>query len=110
MGTATLASAPRVGGSPAPVSRGGVEFVTVYTTQTMSNSYATGGETLVVPSGYGTLYAVEIINRHDGTRIWEWTNGTTTPKAKAYDAFATEEGNATDVSAVTLYIKFIFTK
>ena len=37
-------------------------------------------------------------------------SGTTTPKAIAYDAFATQEGNATDVSAVTLYIKFIFTK
>lgn len=109
MGTATLASAPRVGGTKAPVSVGAQNFTTVYTTQTMSNSYATGGETLVVPAGYGTVYAVEIITRHDGTRIWEWDKSTSTPKAIAYDAFATQEGNATDVSAVTLYIKFIFT-
>ena len=109
MGTATLASAPRVGGTKAPVSIGAQNFTVVYTTQTMSNSYATGGETLVVPAGYGTVYAVELITRHDATRIWEWNGSTSTPKAKAYDAFATEEGAATDVSAVTLYIRFIFT-
>lgn len=108
MGTATLASAPLVGGTKAPVSVGGKNFTTVYTTQTMSNSYATGGETLVVPSGYGTVHAVDIITRHDGTRVWEWNGNTSTPKAIAYDAFATQEGNATDVSAVTLHIAFIF--
>lgn len=108
MGTATFASAPRAGGKAAPVSDGAVTFKEVYATVTMSNSYATGGETLPVPAGHGTLYAVEIITRHDGTRIWEWTNGTSTPKAIAYDAFATQEGNATDVSAVTLYVKYIF--
>lgn len=110
MGTATMTTAPRAGGNPAPVSVGGVEFVEVYCTQTMSNSYATGGETLVVPAGFGTLYAVELITRHDGTRIWEWDKNTSTPKAIAYDAFATQEGAATDVSAVVLHIKFIFTK
>lgn len=108
MGTATMASAPRAGGNPAPRSVGGVTFIEVYTTQTMSNSYATGGETLLVPAGYGTLYGVDIITRHDGTRIWEWDRNTSTPKAIAYDAFATQEGAATDVSAVTLFIKFIF--
>lgn len=77
---------------------------------TMSSSYATGGETLTLPADIRAkqLLAVDLITRHDGTRLWEWDGSTTTPKLKAYDAFATEEGAATNVSGTTLYAYLIY--
>ena len=76
-----------------------------------SASYATGGETIALPADakLGDIVAIELITRHDGTRIWEWNGSTTAPKVIAYDAFATQEGNATDVSAVTLIARAILT-
>ena len=76
-----------------------------------SASYATGGETISLPADakLGDLVAIELITRHDGTRIWEWNGSKTAPKVIAYDAFATQEGNATDVSGVTLIARAILT-
>ena len=89
---------------------GGPSVDIVMVTITMSSSYATGGETLTLPASIKgkQLRAVHLINRHDGTRVWEWDGSTTTPKLKAYDAFATEEGAGTNVSSVTLKALLIY--
>lgn len=75
----------------------------------MSN-YATGGVALTMPTDIKgqQLVCLDLITRHDGTRIWEWDGSTSAPKLKAYDAFATEEGAATVVSSVTLYAWLIY--
>lgn len=109
MGTAAIASAPRAGGTPAPKSVGAVTFSEVLATVTMSASYATGGDTLPVPGGFGSLYAVEIINDTDGTRWFVWDGSAATPKIKGYTATATEVTATTNLSAITLYIRYIFT-
>lgn len=76
---------------------------------TPSSSYATGGETIGgLPTGVGTLKAVFITPYHDGTRTWTWDNSTSTPKMKAFDAFATEEGAATDVSGTTFQVMLVY--
>lgn len=74
-----------------------------------SSSYATGGETIALPTDakLGDIVAIELITRHDGTRIWEWNGSTSAPKVIAYDAFATEEGSTTNVSGVTLIARAI---
>lgn len=93
------------------VSRAGVRELRLRGKVTGSSSYATGGETLTVPTltGY-TLYEVRITSQPPaGTRLWAWDGSTSTPKLKAYDAFATQEGNATDVSADVLFIELVYT-
>lgn len=76
-----------------------------------SATYATGGETISLPADakIGDIVAIELVTRHDGTRIWEWNGSTSAPKVIAYDAFATEEGNGTNVSSVTLIARAILT-
>jgi len=82
----------------------------VLVTITGMSNYATGGVELTMPSSIKgkQLRAIDLITRHDGTRLWEWDGSTSTPKLKAYDAFATEEGAATVVSSVTLYAWLIY--
>lgn len=77
----------------------------VFTTK-MSSSYATGGDTVTLPADIkGEIVALDIISSGadfaNRTYIW---NGSTGSSAKivAMDAYKTEEGNATDLSAVTL--------
>lgn len=88
-------------GSTTPVSKGGKRRVVMIGTVTMSNSYATGGDTITVPviTGY-SLKAVEVVNRTDGTRLYDWDGSTATPKLKAYTGLAAEAVATTDLSAV----------
>ncbi len=88
------------GEAPA-ISRGGKRLRRLMGTITMSASYATGGDTLSgLPTGVGTLKAVNILNRQDGTRFYDWDGSTSTPKIKGYTAGNAEVSNATDLSAV----------
>ena len=73
-----------------------------------STDYATGGQPVTLPTGMpGALVAVVPLEAHDGTRMWFWNGSRSAPKLVAYDAFATEEGNATTVNSVTLTVLFI---
>lgn len=66
-------------------------------------SYPTGGYTLpagTLPGGdQTTLFAVASTDASTA-RLWYWNNNT--QKLQAFDAFRTEEGAATDVSADTI--------
>lgn len=70
-----------------------------------SDTYLTGGMTLTLPDEFSerTLVDVILTKDFDGTRVWRWdgTQGLT-GKLLAYDAFATEEGNATSIASVVL--------
>lgn len=79
--------------------------VAVFTTR-MSASYATGGDTVTLPADVkGEIVALDIISSGadfaNRTYIWNGTAGSGA-KIVAMDAYKTEEGNATDLSAVTL--------
>lgn len=63
------------------------------------SSYPTGGSVLpagTIPGGQFVGIASSV-GSSVGTRVYNWNN--LTQKLQAYDAFATEEGNATDCSA-----------
>lgn len=89
-------------------SKGPLHFI--IGTATAGATYATGGQPVTAPAGVqGTkLKGIIILNPHDGTRLWVWDGSTSAPKLKAYDAFATEEANATDTSAVSLTLLYIY--
>lgn len=100
------ATAVFVGGSVGPariVDSGDAIFVPC--TITVGATYATGGNPLTLPDGVDELQliAVHLVQRHDGTRIWEWDGSVTAPKLKAYSAFATEQSNGNNTSGVTLF-------
>lgn len=83
-----------------------IAFVTIAAGAT----YATGGNPVVLPAGLDgwLLRDLSLIQRHDGTRVWEFDR--TNVKLKAYDAFATEEGNGADTSATSLRAMAILTR
>ena len=79
--------------------------VVIFTTK-MSSSYATGGDTVTLPSDIrGEIVALAVLSSGSdfANRTYIW-NGATGSSAKivAMDAFKTDEGNGTDLSAVTL--------
>ena len=79
--------------------------VVVFTTA-MSNSYATGGDTVTLPTDVrGEIVALDIISSGadfaNRTYIWNGVAGSGA-KIIAMDAYKTEEGNATNLSSVTL--------
>ena len=94
------------------VSRGGAREIKLRGKITGSSSYATGGDTVTVPTITGaTLAEVRITAQPpSGTRVWAWDQGTSTPKILAFDAFATQEANATNVSADVLFVELVYTK
>ena len=100
------------GGSFAPVrglSRGGQ--YEVIATSTLSNSYATGGDTVTLPGEVSgkDLLGLEILNWNDGTRMYVWDGSVSAPKIKSLTALpATQSTAATDLSAVILRIRFTF--
>lgn len=83
----------------------------VFTTK-MSSSYATGGDTLALPSDIKstTVQFLSVGNWADGTRFYQWDGSTSTPKVKGYTAAGTEVSNATDLSAVTLTCLAVVTR
>lgn len=111
MGNVTFTQLPQVAGRQAPVSYGAKRRTFVYAKFTMNASYATGGDTLdsaSLPTNIGSLKAVFITPNHDGTRTFTWDGSTSTPKIKAFDAFATEEGAGTDVSGTTIHVILVY--
>ena len=106
---------PTLGGGSTygPVRAYGLGSVTqVIASATVGATYATGGQPVTLPGEISgrDLLAVEVLNPHDGTRLWVWNGSTAAPKLIAYDAFATEEGNTTDTSGVTARVlRFTFT-
>lgn len=80
-------------------------------TSTMSNSYATGGDTLNQPSEISgkDLVAVEVLKSSDLTRWYQWDGSTAAPKIRALTALPnTQVTAATDLSAVTLTLRFTY--
>lgn len=95
---------------------GGSPLEVIYTT-TMSNSYATGGDTLNLPTSdvkYGDVVGVAILNPIPvvgGDRIYSWNGSTSTPKITAnVISTAAEVANTTDLSAVTLRVRVTYAR
>lgn len=87
----------------------------VFATITLSSSYSTGGDTLTFPYGATAaqsrgkrLRAVVVLRPADGTRIYSWNGSTSAPTIQAFTAIATEVTAATNLSAVTLPVLFVF--
>lgn len=103
-----MTDSTEVGAASGPLAAQGLPLnatVAIFTSK-MSASYATGGDPVVLPAGVqGEIVAVDVLS--SGTdfanRTYIW-NGQTGSDAKivAMDAFKTQEGNATDLSGVTL--------
>ena len=110
---ADTATPSQTGGSSFGKVRGfGINGMTFYFASVLAGAtYATGGQPVTPPPEISgkDLLAVTVLNPHDGTRIWSWNGSTTAPKLVAYDAFATQEGNGTDVSAVPLVLMWVYT-
>lgn len=111
-----------MGDTTAPVKLGGGfrplrvagkdDIMSVVTKVKMSASYATGGDTLVLPTEYsrrGKLQSVEVLTPQLGTRVFAWDGSVATPKVKAFTAYpATEVTAATNLSTVELLVRFTF--
>lgn len=81
---------------------------------TLSSSYATGGDTLTLPTSPPQfagwqLQSVIVLNPMDGTRIYSWNASATAPKIQAWTAIATEVTAATDLHTVTIQALLYFT-
>jgi len=95
------------GGATGPVHATGLDMLTlvpVTLTFGASDTYLTGGYDVVLPDAVSEqkLEAIVFSNDFDGTRVWRWDGSKTTPKLLAYDAFATEEGNATSIASAVI--------
>lgn len=114
MGTVANTTDFREGGSPKAVSRGGKTLRYFLGKVTLSSSYATGGDTLTVPTlptGF-SLVAVFIAENPDATpRFVSWDGSTGTPKLKAFvESTGTlgEVANTTNLSAVTRNVLLVY--
>lgn len=100
------------GGAVAPVSQmGSTNNLRVLTSFTMSNSYATNGDTLTLPTvdvRGRELVAVHVLTPQDGTRFYAWNGSVSAPKIVAYTAASTQANSTTDLSAVTLKVELIY--
>ena len=119
MGTVTNAAQFAEGGEAPAVSRGGKVYRRFYGTITMSDSYATGGDTVGgLPTGVGTLYALRIIDPFRAAvdskfTTFTWDGGTSTVKVLAFgeegtSGVTTQHANTTDISAVSLKVELIY--
>ena len=105
--TATVASSGTNAEGPLRLYGPGMNHQAAYFQVTMSSSYATGGDTVTLPSdfrGQGDFVALFIANPVDATRIYTWDGGTATPKIKAFTAVGTEVTATTNLSTVVLYV------
>jgi hypothetical protein len=98
---------PTLTGLGAPIgelhSIGDVNMYLVPFTTTMSNSYATGGDTLTLPNIKGkVLRQVIITASSDGTRLYNWNQSATAPTIIAYSALGTQVTAATDLHTTTI--------
>ena len=100
--TATTVGTSNTAGRSRVEFEGGRRALLIPVTFTMSASYATGGDTLTLPSDITKrgLAAVVILNPLDGTRIYQWNGSTATPKIQAFTAPGTEVTATTNLSAV----------
>lgn len=104
----------KLGGGITPVrafSKG--QQTRVYATVTMSSSYATGGDTLTLPDDAKglQLVGVNVLNPVPtvADRVISWNGDKTTPKLIAMVmSTGVEVANATNLSAVTVAVEFIF--
>jgi hypothetical protein len=99
------------GSKSSPQFLGGIHALIVPVSFTMSNSYATGGDTLTLPTSDvrgKELKGVLLMTRQDGTRFYDWDGSATAPKIKAYTAGNTEVGATTNLSAVTLRALLVY--
>jgi len=80
------------------------EYLISFAPGSASTDYATNGQTFTMPSKVkGVEFdSLVVISSTPATRTWRWDGSRTAPKLVAYDAFATEEGNATTVNTDTL--------
>lgn len=112
MGATSTPSILGGGGSVAPVSQvGSAHNLRVLTSFTMSASYATGGDTLTLPTADvrgKDLVGVNVLTRQDGTRFYDWDGSVSAPKIKAYTAGNAQVSSTTDLSAVTLKVELIY--
>lgn len=102
--TATTATTTNTSGRGEVFFEGGRRALLVEISFTMSSSYATGGDTLSLPTTAlklgRELEAVIILNPLDGTRIYQWDGNKTTPKIQAFTGLAAEVAATTNLSAV----------
>ena len=88
-------------------SLGALNTIMVPFSAKMTNSYSTGGDTLVVPTspplipGY-KIQGVIITPQKYGANWYSFAGNLDTPKIQAWSAFNTEITAATDLSAVTV--------
>ena len=79
----------------------------------MSSSYATGGDTVTLPSDVkgAEVIGLIVMNWSDGTRFYQW-DGTAgaSPKIKAMTAGNAEVASTTDLSAVTVKCLAVLTR
>lgn len=101
---------------PPAVSRGKSRR-TVIADITMSESYATGGDTITLPEGLGTLRALFVTPTIKGGYHLTWDGGTTTAKIIAYDLADASAANigaqpsaTTDLSTISVDVMAIFEK
>lgn len=118
MGTVTHTVAPVQGGDLPVASRGGIRFKTVRSKSLMGATYATGGDTVTLPTapdGY-SLYEVRITSSPSlpvGISL-HWDGSTSTPKILAYDEDNTsgvqaELANASAaLVAAVVFLEFVY--
>ena len=100
--TAALATGTRSESSVEGYANG--TLVLIPFTIRMSASYATGGDTIVLPDDVAGLQfvGVDLLDSKSGANRYNLAGTQTVPLVQAYSAFNTEVANATDLSAVTL--------
>lgn len=97
------------GGAEGParvIGKDAVTFVPTTITFGGSDTYVTGGMTITLPDEVSDFKfeGILITKGNDGTRRWDWNGSRTAPKLLAYDAFVTEEGNATSIASIVLEV------
>lgn len=80
------------------------EYLITVAPGSAATDYATGGQPFTMPTKVDgcEFDSLVVIASTPATRTWRWDGSRTAPKLIAYDAFATEEGNATTVNTDTL--------
>lgn len=67
-----------------------------------SDTYVTGGYSIVLPDGLEHHKLVDILSSlprsGSGARDWRWNGDPADPKLLAYDAFNTQEGNGQSIA------------
>jgi len=100
--TAALGTGTRTEGQVNGYANG--SLVLVPFTIRMSASYATGGDTIVLPDDVAGLQFVGVIllDSKSGANRYNLAGTQTAPLVQAFSAFNTEVSSTTDLSAVTL--------